>query len=468
MVLSIVLTGLVVLIARTASFPVHRGFVASDVDVNDDHLIVIDRQVAGTDKDVFANMRTASRGSLLKEGVTLDACNKSEECAGDRKCVKSDDPFLEIFYACTNKIENCYCFPDEQQWCKHPADCDDEREVCVAYDEFSRPFCASIVAALDLFTPRPKPGAPERPENTAAGKTLYPCVVDNDCKGNRTCFSAKGRSFIKHRSSCAKEAIFGCLCMPPKVKSCSKNRQCEEGEVCVKLDWTEDKEVLCASADMEKHSRIVSVASDDPQVSPSVSAGESASPEASFGPTLPQASTSPSFDPNQSVVPPVGGVGPDISVTPEMSPLLEPIPSDEPSPEMTLSPPVEPEAESANEPTPSPTEDPICIDARALIHLSQIDLVFDEHTMATVLCDSTGSCATKGHMVVYKGSTMMMRTYCALTECVEKKVEVNSPKYKRGMRVRSNTEGLDFTAFAARYATRVEEAVIKMAVRVGL
>lgn len=62
---------------------------------------------------------------------------------------------------------------------------------------------------------------------------------------------------------------------------------------------------------------------------------------------------------------------------------------------------------------------------------------------------------------------MMMRTYCVLNECSEHEMEVNSPKYRRGMRVNSNTAGLHFTSFAARYATKAEEVVIKMVVHAG-
>lgn len=63
---------------------------------------------------------------------------------------------------------------------------------------------------------------------------------------------------------------------------------------------------------------------------------------------------------------------------------------------------------------------------------------------------------------------MMMRSYCRKVACVEKRMYVNSMRYKKGLRVGSRTDGLLYTAFAARFETSVEESVLRGAVRVGL
>ena len=113
-------------------------------------------------------------------------------------------------------------------------------------------------------------------------------------------------------------------------------------------------------------------------------------------------------------------------------------------------------------------EDEICIGVH---HLQDVDsLVYDTHRKAKVLCDSMGSCATPGHIVHWKGQAMMMISYCELAqeECVKKSMRVNSPSWKRGLRVKSLTDNLEFTAFAARYATRTEERLLTTAVRMGL
>lgn len=114
---------------------------------------------------------------------------------------------------------------------------------------------------------------------------------------------------------------------------------------------------------------------------------------------------------------------------------------------------------------PEATEDPACVDARAL---EGMDLVFEKHMVKEVLCDDMGSCATEGHMVVWKGVAMMMRSYCELVGCVMRLMEVNSPRRLSGLRVGSMTAGLEYTAFAARWATRLEEAALSVAVRAGL
>lgn len=111
----------------------------------------------------------------------------------------------------------------------------------------------------------------------------------------------------------------------------------------------------------------------------------------------------------------------------------------------------------------------VCVDAEALQHLSRRELVYEEHRRSKVLCDLQGSCATAGHMVRYEGTAMMMKSYCTLVGgCEEKVAWVNSPRYRVGLVVRSKTEGLVYTAFAARYETRAEEALLSTAVHVGL
>ena len=113
-------------------------------------------------------------------------------------------------------------------------------------------------------------------------------------------------------------------------------------------------------------------------------------------------------------------------------------------------------------------DDEVCIDARALGHVSTNGLVFEKHAVSRVLCDENNSCATRGHMVVFRGHAMRMSTYCDSVGCIEAVIEVNSPRFYRGMRIASNTKGLEYTVFAARYDTQAEESLIRMAVRLGL
>ncbi|CAN8075631.1 unnamed protein product [Agarophyton chilense] len=110
----------------------------------------------------------------------------------------------------------------------------------------------------------------------------------------------------------------------------------------------------------------------------------------------------------------------------------------------------------------------VCIAVHSLQHLAGSELMYARHRLARVLCDSNLSCATPGHVVVYQGSPMMMDSYCKLAACVDRIMHVNSPRYLRALRIPSSTEGLHFTAFAARYRSNVEERVLSTAVRIGL
>lgn len=110
----------------------------------------------------------------------------------------------------------------------------------------------------------------------------------------------------------------------------------------------------------------------------------------------------------------------------------------------------------------------VCIGVEHLEHVSREELVYDSHRLARVLCDGNRSCATPGHMVVFQGRPMMMKRYCDLARCTSRVMYVNSPRYRRGVTVASRTEGLVFTAFAARYSSTAEEKVLALAVRVGL
>ncbi|PXF43210.1 hypothetical protein BWQ96_07039 [Gracilariopsis chorda] len=118
--------------------------------------------------------------------------------------------------------------------------------------------------------------------------------------------------------------------------------------------------------------------------------------------------------------------------------------------------------------SPAAQTSDVCIAARSLAHLSQRDLVYARHRVARVLCDSSGSCATPGHIVLFHGVPMMMTSYCEAVSCVAKIMHVNSPRYTRAVRVPSLTDGLQFTAFAARYQTTTEEHLLATAIRLGL
>lgn len=149
-----------------------------------------------------------------------------------------------------------------------------------------------------------------------------------------------------------------------------------------------------------------------------------------------------------------------------------------PSPETSEAPVLSPDTSGATTPS-SETEQSesdnaeeqstsVCISTEHLAHLPSSSLVFRNDVLAPVLCDTSGSCATAGHMVVFRGRGMMMRRYCEEVGCVKRVMWVNSPLYKTGVRLESRSSNMSFTALAARFETVAEEAVLAAAVRVGL
>lgn len=115
---------------------------------------------------------------------------------------------------------------------------------------------------------------------------------------------------------------------------------------------------------------------------------------------------------------------------------------------------------------PESTED-VCVAIHHLEHLHGDDLIYEKHHLSRVFCDVNNSCATHGHMVLWEGKQMMMKSYCDIVGCKETVMKVNSPKYQIGRVVASKTDGLVFSALAARYGSRVEEVALGALIRMG-
>lgn len=111
-----------------------------------------------------------------------------------------------------------------------------------------------------------------------------------------------------------------------------------------------------------------------------------------------------------------------------------------------------------------------CIALDALKGYASSSLVFATHKRTNVLCDNYGSCATAGHMVIYKHVAMSMSSYCGMTgiSCVRQIKLVNSPRMKLGLRIESKSKDLVFTALSASRGTRLEERFLKMVILVGV
>lgn len=124
----------------------------------------------------------------------------------------------------------------------------------------------------------------------------------------------------------------------------------------------------------------------------------------------------------------------------------------------------------------------ICVDAALLERVSGLrrsDLVYARDVRASVLCDGWGTCATAGHMVVYAGVGMTMRSYCerisdaggidgSVSNCTRAVRFVNSPRFAFATRLKTMSPNLFVTPLAARYQTYTEATLLAAAIALGV
>lgn len=112
----------------------------------------------------------------------------------------------------------------------------------------------------------------------------------------------------------------------------------------------------------------------------------------------------------------------------------------------------------------------VCVAVKHLHDVHRSKRVFSSDVRANVLCDDNGSCATPGHIVLFNNQPMMMRSYCSLipSSCVKRVMYVNSPKMTSNLKIESETTGLYFSVYAARFETKFEERFLAALLHAGL
>lgn len=447
---------------------------------------------------------TVHSSTTPRRGVTGEYCKRSEHCEGGRVCVQQERALEHIL---CKESDECICFPYSPQSCVSSNDCE-AREVCAFVPGVKGPLCASAV--IVAYTPElvEQQGEEPRPQvSDSSGLSFYPCKRGSTCKGGRQCLFRDGSN-----SPQVCQLGMTCACDPIIPQLCNTSAHCVQGEVCAYADAIG----LCMAADVvaaigffTSTESIPGVATPSPEASQttahtvvaSVTHRPTRSPKALYPSSNLTATVDPSFTAQQSLAPSNTVLTPSAQLsatqentvpTPSSHPSQTEIPSSLPSASNTPSPntvstspqtstsqtPAPSESLSANVTesiTPSPSASAIssatgvCIDAKALAHFTAEELVFPKHRFARVLCDESGSCATPGHIVVWKGSAMMMRQYCdTVKSCLEDRMFVNSPRFRARFRLESRTERLEYTAFAARYETLVEESFLRALVHYGL
>lgn len=421
-------------------------------------------------------VRTPSGG-----GMTYDSCRSSVDCKGDRSC--RDYDYLSDDDICTGEAE-CRCLPKSFRDCSKTADCE-TGEVCPR-SAISR-FCKSESYADDYDL------APSR-----EGLTMSDCSKSRDCEPPRLC-TRKVNNIVK---DCA--GRHDCRCRSPRMQNCTAHHQCPFGEVCATV---KDKGVsLCLSEkfvynsseliplprkltfdpcvtgkDCEKPRKCMVFNSDNDLKFCRSRSGCFCVPDRLKKCRQHQNCMSGevcvrdtrierrwSDDPYCVSRTYAGQIKEVELVDGSDGPVQTPTPTGKPVPtDSDLSPVIQPAVSTPSSPALA-SDNRVCIDVQALHGFKRRELVFETHQQARVLCDKYGSCATPGHVVLFHGRGMMMRSYCDLTSCEERVMMVNSPKYRRRLFVSSSTTGLQYTSLAARYETRGEEMLLTALIRVGI
>lgn len=336
-------------------------------------------------------------------GRRIRACNVSDHCPRGERCIITING-SETFRQCGG------CQSSDALVKEGHASFVDNGNTCIQFGYTATPSPSPI-------SPSPTPSnSPKLP--LPRGLTFDTCVGDERsiCRGSRICNAG-----LTTRP-CGRDDT-DCRCSPTQTISCSMSDVCPGGERCIREDSEKNICVACTAVikfEME-----------------TVDGNENCWKVNSEEPTSPLPVSSPS----SSTVAPPAVVSPVASVA---------------------------SSSASASPSSGSSGDGVCVAVEHLAGLSSGDLTFAKHREAWVWCDVSGSCATGGHVVVWRGTAMRMRRYCdSVGGCIRRRMLVNSPRWRRRLRVESRTVGLKFTALAARWETALEEKMLATLVRLG-
>lgn len=350
-------------------------------------------------------------------GLCGDPCSPVNPCLKWRECLRPDR--LPCDATCSAGI----CM--NSMVCRCSDDCEDG-EVCAG--AYGTSYC---------FSPRVvnQPGITVYP-CSPPGQTGDRCDDDSDCD-NRTCVRGGGDTCADGNILCGRDRVrcegnypYGCYC--DQYKQCTCTTDCEVSEVCCATSYGR----ICVSKKVVQNSTVLEPEKcEDDEVIPGF--GQSYVVKA---PEPPKADMSNGLSPSASSN---AGGGPAASPSSGSG--------------------------GGSGSSGSPVGGGVCVDVRSLDSFTREELIFRDHVRNAVFCDAFESCATPGHMVLYKGLPMTMRKYCDIVGgCSRKVVWVNSPKFRRRLKFASKTNNLLFTPFASKYETRLEEILLSLAIRSGL
>lgn len=344
-----------------------------------------------------------------KMGLAGDLCKTNWDCEETLQCTH----LSETGGGCAGR-EACKCQPLVYKPCASDIQCH-ENEVCVRYPGAkSNAFCYSSDAADNQTTLIGVKSPVPSPFTSGSGWQGDRCITSDDCQNsdgrNRTC-----RHMTEEYGRC-QGGRPGCVCKFDL--KCSLSYDCGEGEVCVAFVDTIQTHGKCIS----KNQLFVD---DDHEFYRIYN----------FGNLTAIPTTDPPENGSQSTPPNSSEENAEVnSATPEQS-------------------------QETSE---------VCVDDEALSTLSQQEKVYKKARLASVLCDENGSCATAGHIIIWNGVMMTMKSYCRQFGVCHRQVKwVNSPRMKKGLRLVSRTHRLQYTAFAARYETTMESLILFLLLQLG-
>lgn len=353
--------------------------------------------------------------------LNREACCTSSDCLGSRKCHFMGSTQNSI---CDGR-DNCTCM-DRGQTCEIKDNCD-AGESCVAVNtaDNSPKFCIGNRAKEISNVTESLCQRCDALDIMDGGVSRDACCIDTQCKGKRTCRQIKAtpdRSCVEQDEKCE--------CIDFLKPPCESDDECDDRERCWKPYGT-DSLAFCTSRE-----RMNAVCKLQPDL------------------CAPRGACKSDDD--------CDALDNEICFTP--------IGNDRSSSfcirRTRLAKLCEDHEEFCLEASPlSEVGEGSCIDGNVLREHG-VQGVFKGDRLGWVLCDKQGSCASEGHVVVWQGQAMSMKTYCSTTSCERKVISVNSPR-GWGVRLQSRTEGLRYTSVAGRWATALEERVLGSLVRLG-
>lgn len=365
-------------------------------------------------------------------GLTLDSCGQNSDCRAPRTCNTVEEATNTVVSCPSSDDKTCLCMPEKIIKCSY-LEADDDPESCPFGERCTRYtsgtgdtviyFCMSCSQAKsvngsafeipdgDAATCTASDGAPSSDDTSEGGSSVGVGRNMDSCASGDNCLAPRSCVFIQDNIASTCNGESGCVCYDLTNRfACTSQAECPDSlERCARPAISDEAyKGECTSTN-------VIATRDDYLEIREVDRDTEDAGNLFSGDTSSNAVTKPDPDSNRN---------------------------------------------SSNS--------GVCVDATLLSHFHPSKLVFSAHHRAAVLCDASQSCATPGHIVEYGGKVMSMRTYCKYhTACTKRLSWVNSPKFERGLRIKSRTDNLSFTPFAARYETALEERVLRLLVAIG-